>query len=205
MSGFRANLEKRGVSLFEVMVAIGLLLLASVILMKVLVPSLRIGGEMQRRADFRQQALLAGRWLELDLRLGSPAAIGILSNPVVMAVQPPREMALDGSILWDQRLIVYSHSNLELKRGEWTGSPSLSTPLSQTRPSRVSQTDLQLLGSWNTSSRVLARNVLSFAVSHGGVGESVGTPLRLEMEFRNPDSPEEFFKFQKIISPRMGE
>lgn len=189
------------------MLGLGLTALVGYLLLAVLIPSLRVTAEVQKRSDLRQHALVASRWLENDLQEAAPAAIGLRSNPAILAVQPLEALAVDGSAVWDEKLVVYLHTQRELRRGEWdsTSTPGLSLTLQTGRPTRTPQDDLQQLFSGFTRTKVVAKYLNSLTITHGGLGDAVTVPIIFDFEFKSDAQSVDFYRFQKVISPRMGE
>lgn len=200
--------RERGISLFETVLVFALLALAGLILLRVLIPSFRTTRATQQRVTLRQEALVAGRWLALDLQQASPAGIAIRPTPAVLTVQPIRELTVEGKRVWEQFLVTYTLVGTQLKRGRWDsgGSPALSVTLFNSRPGRPTPTDLlTLAGAAPADARTIANNVSSLSFSHGGLANSVAGPITVELELRDPAPSGPSYRMRKSLSPRMGE
>lgn len=201
--------SRRGFSLLEVIVAMGLISMLGLLIIQVVIPSFRSTAETQKRISLQQKAMLLFRRLGNDVQDSSPAAISISSSPAVIAGQPISEFTPEASQLYTVGLWAYYQVGDEVRRVDWTppGPPAISVTLQTTAPTRLTPADL---AAFTTATIPLARTltdqVRSLQLTHAGVGTAVAGPLTVEVVL-GPPGPNDPARVQmrRVYSPRLGE
>lgn len=191
-------------SLVEVLVASGVLLVLLSMVLSFLYPSFRASSRGAMRVEMQQQANLAVDRLVIDLEQCAPASVSLLppnqaSDPSGVVMQPLRGFTGTGVQEWQKRLVVYYALPVEgkLYSKEWPPQvPALSgVTLSDVRPLRLDRVNfLELLVQKNGTERALAHGVVDFIVKPASMlsMQPISIHLLLERNVPGKTTPERF-------------
>jgi len=174
----------KGFSLAETVMVVSLTALLLLLGQQLLIPSLRLQRKENSLAQAQQRLILAlGQIREI---LQSSGAGGIFLDGPYLSCQPVREVLSNAEIAWEirPRLVVFSKPRRELRRIDWTDSPTSPTGWSSQAPLLLTAGDLtQLSNDGQGHSRLLANEIDVFRVTHeAGPGLKVGREIDLLAE-----------------------
>ncbi len=203
--------SRGAISLLEIMIAgsLGLLVLGYVTYL--LVQTTRSSLRAQAQVGLQQLALTTMNRLVRDLQSSTPA--GITWEPDlgpthlrVLAIQPLLDVDGDGLPIYaDTHLLTYAFDPAlrSLRRREWLPPQTMPVPLSNTNPSRL--TNSQLLGCLSTNQFSLETsvpNLNSFQFSNPYPPPNLGNPFELDLGFRQhvvSGTQDEAFSVQRVV------
>lgn len=186
-------MKRRGLTLVELMVVVGLLSLLLVLCIQIVDPSIRVWELNRARADLDQAAIVAMGRLQRDLLATHRDAISYrAAGPCVVAFPvPTRYEALTGKPIFD-RWALYSldPTNRVLYRREWNVPPT-------TEPQPVLDPQLSLAAVTPPLKRIAGH------ISALQLTNVVNSPLRLQLDFRRPGKGADEVTFRVLeLNPR---
>lgn len=150
--------DRRGLSLLEMLIAAGLVLMLTALLAEVLVPSLGILSRSSQRSGLQQEARQALDRLERDLRRSTVFETTL--GPTALAIHRLADGTFSGAPRWENDLIIYSYQKPVLIR-RTVPKPA----------SRLTPTELGTLASTpNGTEAALAKNASAFSVTKDELG-----------------------------------
>ena len=161
---------KKAFSLAEVLMAMGLALLLSLVAFRIFVPSLTYSAEGTARLDLQQSARLAMQTIALDLSHTRPLAIS--TAPDALALVPQVSMDGSGLPIWSDKVVVFHLEGKTLSRYELDGK----TPV----PGHYTPAELAGL-SLPAPTKKLADSVVAFEVTDPIPATDVDPPLPLQV------------------------
>lgn len=198
---------RRGLTLIETLLALGLTLVVGTLVVEVLIPAMERTQKVSQRAGVQTRLAVTLDRLESDLQRSSLVGVSLLpgdgTQATAVALVPIVETTPQGTLVWGQELILYFALPGEQALYHRVVKEGLEFSLS--RPPRLGHDELAALCS-GADSRVLLRGVERFGVTHQGgalpqeplgfllrcSADIMGRPetfeLRRSFSFRNPGS-----------------
>ena len=108
------KIRPRGMTLIEVMVALGIAFLLSMVIFQVIVPCFRIVNESQIRTELQQQGELALQQLCADLQNSVPTGVSLAipvtaSDRMIVATHPISPVLPTGTLSFQSNLLIFWH------------------------------------------------------------------------------------------------
>jgi hypothetical protein len=201
---------RRGISLIEGIIGLGLALLLGFMVFKVIFPSFRIVQEGQIKSEIQQQGQLGMQQLVADLQNSVPTGISlgipVASEPMVVGVHPLVENLNTGAVEFRPELILWWHdtANFRLRRKVFKNPDPSGVTLSF-QPFEAMQTprgnlDL-IIASTNNSEKNFALSVRSFNVQKEGTtgGEVYACRIFLEKDIPGKERKASAQIFRKVM------
>lgn len=175
-----------------------------------LVPTMRMASLGTARVDIQQMAVLACNRVAADLQDSSAAAISLhsrvvadpVSQPVVAAMVPIKEVDSQGKRVWEQVVVVYfweRDSKKLLRRPMKSGDHGLSLPAD--RPTKLAPSELLPLAAAGTSGTQLASRVVNFDATEIVPGRAFAIDIGIEEGVSGKQKAERF-DYKKVVSLR---
>lgn len=186
--------DRRGLTLFEILVAASLLLVVLGVMVSVLVPALRASVKGSNQSELQQLAAVTLDRLLGDLERTPPTGTMLPDggSPVVLGLHPLAGVAPDGSQLWNEEIVVYHWDEAAgtITRETWPPQPPvLGRAVSNAGATRFPADELRRIAAeTGGTERILARYVTNFAVSGSGPGPGLVQPLTLQLELQREQS-----------------
>lgn len=200
-------MSRRGLSLLEVLVTAGLLLLVMSVLVGFLIPSLRRTAQGNERATLQAEAAMSLTRLERDFFSTSSAGLSLLAGDgtdiTAVGIVPIKETSVLGTLTWQDFLVVYFFLPQQRKLYRRVVDAASGLPFDPARPPRVSPDELRTMCLAGKSNR-LASNVDRFALSHGGE-DAFQPPLIIELDLSRKvvsGDAVERFRYRRVLSLR---
>ncbi len=196
---------KRGLSLPELLVCSGLLLLLMGLLLSFLYPSFRMTSRAAARMEMQQRAQVALDQMVIDLERSGPTSVSFwpstqANDTVGVSLQRLETFAPSGAPVWESAYIVYhwNPATGRLIREQWPPAlPSITPAPESWRPNRLERPQfLELARQPNGSEKCLADGVAVFEPRSSPRG------LRLVLERNVAGGRRERFEVERRLSLR---
>ncbi len=184
-----ASKGPRGLTLVETLISAALVLLVLGLGMRFLIPLLQLQQTEGERVELHQRAGITLAEIRRDLHRTSPGGTSLAISPeqVLLAMHPCENIAHDGTLVWQDQLILYRWDIAEevLTRSIWS-DPNRAL-LRASAPTRLEPGHLQSLVG---QPMILAREIPGitlFEVDHRGVTPaSLTYPLTVRLQTASP-------------------
>ncbi|MCA9793980.1 MAG: prepilin-type N-terminal cleavage/methylation domain-containing protein [Candidatus Eremiobacteraeota bacterium] len=208
---------RRGLSLAELLVAMGLAAIVLAIATSLIWQAVRTTARGTVSGELYQSGVTALTWLVEDIQSTGAAGIGVLNSggpatPTVLSVHPLADVSNQLVRFYDDHIVVYVWDPATgiLTRSTWPpGPPTLGVTLEPANPWRPDDTQLLALTANNGTRRQLATQVTAFEFENpAGVDfPNIGQPLKLKLSLSRKAAagyqPEKF-EVERLITLRNG-
>ncbi len=179
---------KSGLSLLEIVVALGLLSLLTLMTVNLSRPLALISARTMDRMEMRQQALISLGQLRSSMQASAPQALSLRDG--IIGVNPRAQPAVDssGNLLWSKKISLFYRlpADSTLRRREWppdlpqAGDPPVPTWMSSAaRPKRLEGPELLALINPDAPSNQLAKGVVEWKVENLGSDGLIHQPIQV--------------------------
>lgn len=188
----------RGMTLAELMLALGLSSLLLLLAVRLLVTGFRLSAQGAVRGGMQNQAVQGLQHLETDLRLTTAPALTVQPSSLALT----RLNGLTGlrTAIWETHLVIYGLRGEHLIRKTWPPAPpGVALTFDPGRPSLADPPLLaQLVSTNNGTERRLAQDVKAFSVTRQDGGMTVEVSLQLEAQAVAGENRERFALTRRI-------
>jgi hypothetical protein len=176
--------DSRGLSLVEVLISAGLVLLVLGLGTSFLIPLMRMQVDGAESAELGQRSTMLLEELRRDLNQSSAAGLTLLQSEqeVLLAIHASDNVAQDGTLVWKDSLVIYhwTSASKQWRRGVWRDQPR--RVLRAAAPTRLSEDDLRQAATEVVISRITpGLTTVSFQQAEGGPLGQLPITVRLAM------------------------
>jgi hypothetical protein len=178
----RCSASRQGLSLVELMISAGLVLLVLGLGASFLIPLLHMQVEGAESAELEQRSAILIEDLRRDLAQTSAAGVSLVQSDqqVILGVHACDNVAQDGTLVWRDSLVIYEWSSHDKtwRRSLW--SDATRRVLRATAPSRLSESTLRQAAREATNVRVTP-GLSTVVIEHSGSNVSLPITARLAL------------------------
>ena len=192
---------RSGFSLLELVVALALLSLVTLVSFNLTRPLALLSSRSLDRLEMQQEALITMGQLRASLQSSAPAGLSLSDG--LIGINPRSQPAVDtsGNLHWSNQISVYYLHSAELRRREWppaapvAGDPAVPAWMdSSVRCKRLEGAPLLALANPQAPARRLARGVLAWRVENLGPDGAIHQPLQILLTLERHQRKLEFHR-----------
>lgn len=196
------SVNRKGFTLFEMLVAFTLTVLLFGLLFQFLIPALKISNRVTVRAETQQQATIALRNMVTEIEETSLLGISFADDSSIVAIHPVDKVTQNNTRVYADHLILYVYKEDvgQIWRYTWNdgaGDPGIDTPR------RLNADELVNIRASLSGGRRMVKGVEEFEFGHSGTGRLITLPFRARLKMSEQEqSGSREFELIRTISLR---